>query len=691
MALVNRNKNLVQVSGGGSVSGRNNVKPAIQSPPKNTSIEDYQKAEQIVNNPAMSGMSGVKGGGTGNGPAITQDVKPTTTPSIVQVDSSVKNGTPTGNNPFAGGNINKTNDKSFVNEADKANPTINITGMENKPTIEEKVETEPTPATPKEEVEAPKEEVIDEKAQAREEAYQAKKDSIMQHYQDQVDKLNKNTLNAKNEAHQAQQLASKYAENGLKQMGLNNTGLTESSNQANINNYMNAISGINASKAETEASINQNYKDQLANLEDEEAQRLEQEEAELEAENDAYNNRVMNEATSLIENLSDEDLESYLAEIEADTNLSQSTKDFLKRYASAVNNKQTKADYDTTQSKAISDFEKYYEYLSDEEREKELATLLDRDDLSDETKAEIQKYANAVDNQETLINGTDDQQINDKIDDVDSIINNGEFNGMALTEVQKQEMSNFRDKLANATTADEANKIYNEMENYLRGRGTNGEPAPSKTFEGPIDTNKGKVNNNGDTFENNYGDRKQGNNFSLNIGGEIKRVQTGQAVLYGSELDKKLEGYSQECGALAVVNGVLYARDKECWYVVEPRNDSHWKDIKDNYGLKDYGKGYDLGKNGFDNSTSRKNQPSRQNGNNTTNNTTSSSSGNGSKASPITMDVPFSTDKDVSAQIKSGQLKEGDYVVTGDGMFDDAYIVKNGKLEFVCKARNLNK
>ena len=235
-----------------------------------------------------------------------------------------------------------------------------------------------------------------------------------------------------------------------------------------------------------------------------------------------------------------------------------------------------------------------------------------RDDLSDETKAEIQKYANAVDNQETLIKGTVKEQKYDQLDTMDQMTETGEFNGKPLTNVQKEQVGAFREEMANATTQEEIDDIEDRMMEYLYTGKIDGK-VQSTTTEGLLDYSSAKVNEDGDTFANNAGDRKQGNNFSLSIDGTKYRVETGQAVLYGSELDKTLESYSQETGALAVVDGVLYARDTECWYVVEPRNNSfkeHWNTLKEKYGLKDY-KDYDLGENGFDNSKARYNQGER--------------------------------------------------------------------------------
>jgi hypothetical protein len=100
-----------------------------------------------------------------------------------------------------------------------------------------------------------------------------------------------------------------------------------------------------------------------------------------------------------------------------------------------------------------------------------------------------------------------------------------------------------------------------------------------------------RVNEDGDTFTNNSGNRGDGNNFSLLIGDTKYRVQNGPQVKYGSVLDTLLNSYSTAVGATAVVDGILYARDNECWYVVEGRSNSFeedWNALRESYGLSDY-------------------------------------------------------------------------------------------------------
>lgn len=93
------------------------------------------------------------------------------------------------------------------------------------------------------------------------------------------------------------------------------------------------------------------------------------------------------------------------------------------------------------------------------------------------------------------------------------------------------------------------------------------------------------VNEDGDKFTNNNGDRGSGNNFSLYYKGEILRVQNGPQVIHGSELDKQLESLSNIEGSIARINGVLYVRDNTTWYVVEQRNKDDWNIIKNAFTL----------------------------------------------------------------------------------------------------------
>lgn len=565
------------VFGGGNKPTTTNNTPT-NTPPKNTSIEAYKKAEQVVNSP------------------------------IQQVDGSTMLNTPTPTASPTNEVMNKYTANAVEDTKSNAYTPTPTPVVPAQVPVEDVVGDETNSGVKRGSRKVRK--IVEGEEDADEKAYKAKQDAIWNNYQDQVNKLNDNTLNAKNEAYQAQQMASKYAENELKQMGLNNTGLVESSNQANINNYMNALTGINNTKAETQATLEQEYKDNLAKLEQDRADEIEAEEEKAKLENEK------------------------------------------------------------AQEKEIASAEKYFEYYTDEEREAYLEEVRNNPNLSDETKTEIERMAKAVYGAEEDVYGTFDEQINDSLDEVTSLINGGVYNGQELTEPQKEVLKGFKTELAKATTKEEMDAINTKIKNYLSGRNIDGQPAPSTSFEGAVDVNSGKVNNDGDTFENNYGDRKQGNNFSLNIGGKIKRVQTGQAVLYGSELDNKLESYSQKCGALAVVDGVLYARDQSCWYVVEPRNDSHWKDIKEKYGLTDYGKDYDLGKNGFDNSKASGNQNVRVN--------LEIKSGKGSKESPYYYDVQKS---DIQKSIKEGKIKDGTWVSYNIGNMVYTGEVVDGKLK----------
>ena len=95
------------------------------------------------------------------------------------------------------------------------------------------------------------------------------------------------------------------------------------------------------------------------------------------------------------------------------------------------------------------------------------------------------------------------------------------------------------------------------------------------------------VNQAGDKFTNNEGDRKDGNDFSLLFNGEKIRVQNGPQVKYDSALDAALNAYSTAQGSVALVDGVLYVRDNACWYVVEARElyPKHWQKLASAYNL----------------------------------------------------------------------------------------------------------
>lgn len=113
--------------------------------------------------------------------------------------------------------------------------------------------------------------------------------------------------------------------------------------------------------------------------------------------------------------------------------------------------------------------------------------------------------------------------------------------------------------------------------------GTN---APSLTGNEAYQKSTISVNEDGDTFTNNEGDRGTGNNFSLYYKGKILRVQNGSQVIHGSELDKDLENLSTLEGSIARINNVLYVRDKGTWYVIEQRNKDDWAIIKNDFNLK---------------------------------------------------------------------------------------------------------
>lgn len=93
------------------------------------------------------------------------------------------------------------------------------------------------------------------------------------------------------------------------------------------------------------------------------------------------------------------------------------------------------------------------------------------------------------------------------------------------------------------------------------------------------------VNKEGDTFDNNEGNRGSGNNFSLYYKGEVLRVQSGPQVIHGSELDKQLESLSTLPSSIARVDGVLYVRDNNTWYVVEQRNKNNWVTLQKDFNL----------------------------------------------------------------------------------------------------------
>lgn len=95
-----------------------------------------------------------------------------------------------------------------------------------------------------------------------------------------------------------------------------------------------------------------------------------------------------------------------------------------------------------------------------------------------------------------------------------------------------------------------------------------------------------------DDMDNNYGDRKPGNNMSINIGGTRYNVQTGKKVIADSATHKALEAVSSTVGTVVSYKGALYVRDNTTWYIIEKRPNSdgdwgrdHWQTLSEAVGF----------------------------------------------------------------------------------------------------------
>lgn len=139
---------------------------------------------------------------------------------------------------------------------------------------------------------------------------------------DQYKNIQDNTVNAKNEAYKAQQNAMKYSENVLKANGLGNTGVAETTGQNINNNYMNAINNANANKATQEQSLLENYRNSLNDIK-----------------NEASSKAVINAENLLPYYMDDEaKLNEYMANIEANEDISAEDKQYIRDYLSALEN-----------------------------------------------------------------------------------------------------------------------------------------------------------------------------------------------------------------------------------------------------------------------------------------------------------------------------------------------------------------
>lgn len=104
-----------------------------------------------------------------------------------------------------------------------------------------------------------------------------------------------------------------------------------------------------------------------------------------------------------------------------------------------------------------------------------------------------------------------------------------------------------------------------------------------------------------DDMDNNYGDRKPGNNMSININGTRYNVQTGKKVIADSDTHKALEAVSSTVGTVVSYKGALYVRDNTTWYIIEKRPNSdgdwfrdHWKELCNAVGFTPANRLYDL-------------------------------------------------------------------------------------------------
>lgn len=137
---------------------------------------------------------------------------------------------------------------------------------------------------------------------------------------DQYKNIQDNTLNAKNEAYQAQLNAMKYSNNVLKNQGLANTGMAQSNAQNISNNYMNALNNVNATKLQAEKDLLSDYRNSLAGIE-------RQDDSNAYSRYESLLPYYMEDETKLNE---------YMAKIDADTSLSDSSKQNLRDYVNAM-------------------------------------------------------------------------------------------------------------------------------------------------------------------------------------------------------------------------------------------------------------------------------------------------------------------------------------------------------------------
>ena len=258
--------------------------------------------------------------------------------------------------------------------------------------------------------------------------YQKRYEAIAQQYDDNLKKIDDGTLNAKNEAYQAQMNASKYAENYLKQAGLANTGMTFGQAQ-NINNtYMNALNEANFNKMDAQMTAKQNYMDNLARMEEQETnykQKLSDQEREERLLNEAnaredaryneqknaeYSANAVSRAETLLPTYMNnpEKLESYLAEVNADPNISEADKKYINYYVSGL------------------------DQVKSEETALDEATLkTDRDST---------------------------------LTDIDKYLKKGKIKGHKLTSEQADELGDLKNALFNAKTPKEMQKVMEEIE-----------------------------------------------------------------------------------------------------------------------------------------------------------------------------------------------------------------------------------
>lgn len=105
------------------------------------------------------------------------------------------------------------------------------------------------------------------------------------------------------------------------------------------------------------------------------------------------------------------------------------------------------------------------------------------------------------------------------------------------------------------------------------------------------------VNADGDTFNNNAGDRKSGNNFSITLNGTIYRVENGKKVTADSDTWKALNAISKQTGAVVTYKNAIYVRDTTTWYIVQARANSYkdsWKNLCEALGVDGDNRSEDL-------------------------------------------------------------------------------------------------